>query len=410
MKIHVTTLVLFCFMSCSAGLADDWPQWRGPHRTGLSQETGLMQKWPEGGPKVVWKVEKVGKAYATVTIADGRVITQGNLGDEGRIHCFDEETGDLLWSVRPPREKKAFTHGRGDGPRGTPTVDGPYVYCEGGDGSLSCLKAESGDVVWSAHLIEDFGGKRPGWGYSESPLVDGDNLIVTPGGKGGAIVALNKLTGEVIWKSTDVTDPAHYCSAVAADIDGVHQIIQFTRKRVVGVDAQNGRLLWDYENSANGTANVATPIVKGNHVFSSSGYGTGGGLVKVTRKGADFQAEEVYFEKKMANHHGGIVLVGDHMYGFAKTLICMDFLTGEIVWQNRSVGKGSLCYADGQLYCFSERNKMGLVSANSKEYEENGQFEVPDSGKSSWAHPVVANGRLYLRNQDTLTVYDISAK
>ncbi|MCA9069710.1 MAG: PQQ-like beta-propeller repeat protein, partial [Planctomycetaceae bacterium] len=347
MKFRLPALVLLSVTVCSVGWADDWPQWRGPQRTGVSQETGLMQKWPEGGPKVLWKAENVGNAYATVSVANGRVFTQGNVGEEGRIHCFDEETGDLVWSVRPPREKKAFTHGRGDGPRGTPTVDGPHVYCEGGDGSLTCLKAESGDIVWSAHLVEDFGGKRPGWGYSESPLVDGDKLIVTPGGKDGAIVALNKLTGDVIWKSTDVTDPAHYCSAVAVDIEGMHQIVQFTRKRVVGVDAKDGRLLWDYENSANGTANVATPIVKGNHVFSSSGYGTGGGLVKVTRNEKDFQAEEVYFEKKMANHHGGIVLVGNHMYGFARALICMDFLTGEIIWQDRSVGKGSLCYADG---------------------------------------------------------------
>ena len=370
-----------------------------------------MQEWPEGGPKVAWKADNVGKAYATVSVADGRVFTQGNVNDEGRIQCYNEKNGDLIWSVRPPRETKAFTHGRGDGPRGTPTVDGANVYCEGGDGSLTCLKADSGEVVWSAHLAQDFGGKRPGWGYSESPLVDGEKLIVTPGGKQGAIAALNKLTGEVIWKSTDVTDPAHYSSPIAADIEGVHQIIQFTRERIVGVDAKDGRLLWDYSKSANGTANVATPIVKDNYVFSSSAYGTGGGLVKITRKGSDFTAEEVYFQKPMANHHGGIVRVGDYMYGFGSGgLICMEFLTGEIAWRNRSVGKGSLCYADGQLYCFGEKNQMALVDANPKEYVEHGRFDTPDSGKPTWAHPVVANGRLYLRDQDTLTAYDIRRK
>ncbi len=406
-------LVVFLFVCCVMGvaLADDWPQWRGPHRTGLSDETGLLHEWPEDGPKVAWKADNVGKAYATVSVADGRVFTQGNVDEDGRIQCYDEKTGDQIWSVRPPREKKAFTHGRGDGPRGTPTVDGAYVYCEGGGGSLTCLKADSGDVVWSAHLIEDFGGKRPGWGYSESPLVDGEKLIVTPGGKQGAIVALNKLTGDVIWKSTDVTDPAHYSSAITADIEGVHQIIQFTRERIVSVDAKDGRLLWDYSNSANRTANVATPIVKDNYVFSSSAYGTGGGLVKVTRKGSDFTAEEIYFQKPLANHHGGIVLVGDYMYGFGSGgLISMEFLTGEIAWRNRSVGKGSLCYADGQLYCFGEKNQMALVDANPKEYVEHGRFDVPDSGKPTWAHPVVANGRLYLRDQNTLTAYDISDK
>jgi len=260
-------------------------------------------------------------------------------------------------------------------------------------------------------LIEDFGGKRPGWGFSESPLVVDEKLIVTPGGKDGAIAALNKLTGEMIWRSTDVTDAAHYCSAIEAEIEGVPQIIQFTRNRIVSVAVNDGRLLWDYENSANKTANVATPIVQGNHVFSSSAYGTGGGLVKVTKTGDAFAAEEVYFQKPMANHHGGIVRVGDHMYGFGSGgLICMEFLTGDIAWRNRSVNKGSLCFADGQLYCFGEKNKMALIAANPNEYQENGRFEVPDSGKPTWAHPVVANGRLYLRDQDTLTVYDVSGK
>ena len=410
--------VLIVHLSFAGSLsAEDWPQWRGPERTGISKETGLLKEWPEGGPKVLWKAEKVGAAYATVSVANGRVFTQGNVKDEegntetGRIQCYDEKTGDLNWSVRPPTEKAAFSHNRGDGPRGTPTIDGEYVYCEGGEGSLTCLKADSGEVVWSTHLVDTLGGKRPGWGFSESPLVDGDQLIVTPGGNQGAIVALNKLTGKVLWRSTDVKDAAHYSSAIAADIEDVHQIIQFTRERVVGVDAKDGSLLWEYSKSANRTANVATPIVKDNFVFTSSAYGTGGGLVKLTREGDEFTVEEVYFQKPMANHHGGIVLVGDHMYGFGSGgLICMEFLTGEIAWRDRSVSKGSLCYADGRLYCFGEKNQMALVEANPEEYVEHGRFETPDSGKPTWAHPVVANGRLYVRDQNTLTAYDIGAK
>jgi outer membrane protein assembly factor BamB len=401
---------LFLTISLSA-LAADWPQWRGPLRTGLSAEKGLLNEWPEGGPKVIWKAENLGDAYASVAVANGRVFTQGNVDGEGRIQCYDEKNGDLLWSVHPPTEKAVFTHGKGDGPRGTPTVDGDYVYCEGGEGSLTCLKADSGAVVWTKHLVEDFGGKRPGWGFSESPLVDGDQLIVTPGGGQGAIVALDKLTGKVLWKSTEVTDAAHYCSAIAADIEGQHQIIQFTRERVVGVDAKDGSLLWKYANSANKTANVATPIVKGDYVFSSSAYGTGGGLVQINADGDEFTAEEVYFQKPMANHHGGIVLVGDHLYGFGSGgLICMDLMTGDIAWRNRSVGKGSLCYADGLLYCFGEKNEMAIVEATPKEYIEHGRFETADSGKPTWAHPVVANGRMYLRDQDTLIVYDVSGK
>ncbi|MGH7127325.1 MAG: PQQ-binding-like beta-propeller repeat protein, partial [Planctomycetaceae bacterium] len=249
-----------------------------------------------------------------------------------------------------------------------------------------------------------------GWGYSESPLVEGDMLIVTPGGDDGALAALDKRTGEILWRSTDVTDRAHYSSPIAADIHGVRQIIQFTRERVVGLDAKDGRLLWEYDGSANDTANVATPIVKDEFVFTSSGYGTGGGLVKIIKDGDGMQAEEVWFNRSMANHHGGVILVEGHLYGFGSGgLICLDFETGEIAWRDRSVRKGSLTYADGRLYCLGEKNEMALVEANPREYVEKGRFELPDSGKPTWAHPVVANGKLFLRDQNTLTCHNVKA-
>ena len=391
----------------------DWPQWRGPDRDGNSTATGLMTSWPEEGPPVVWKNEKVGAAYSTVSIADGRVFTQGNVGDEGRIVCLEEATGETVWSVRSPAETSVYQHNRGDGPRGSPTVDGERVYVIGGGGDVTCLDAATGNVHWSLHLLDDLnGGKRPpGWGYSESPLIDGDRVIVTPGGSDGAVAALDKSTGKVVWRSTDVKDNAHYASAILAEVDGSRQIVQFTRDRLVGLDAETGKLLWDYAESANRTANVATPIYHNGHVFSSSAYGTGGGLVKLVRTGDEWKAEEVYFEKAMANHHGGIVLVGDHMYGFGSGgLICMEFLTGKIAWRNRSVSKGSLCHAEGHLYCLGEGNLVALVEANPKEYVEKGRFEIPDSGKPTWAHPVVANGVLFLRDQNTLTKYDIRAE
>ncbi|MGH7199853.1 MAG: PQQ-binding-like beta-propeller repeat protein, partial [Planctomycetaceae bacterium] len=331
-------------------------------------------------------------------------------GEEGRILCYDEQSGDLLWSVRSPAEKEAYTHNHGDGPRGTPTVDGGRVYVEGGGGDLTCLEAATGKVVWSLHLVDDLGGRVPGWGYSESPLVEGDMLIVTPGGDDGALAALDKRTGEILWRSTDVTDRAHYSSPIAADIHGVRQIIQFTRERVVGLDAKDGRLLWEYDGSANDTANVATPIVKDEFVFTSSGYGTGGGLVKIIKDGDGMQAEEVWFNRSMANHHGGVILVEGHLYGFGSGgLICLDFETGEIAWRDRSVRKGSLTYADGRLYCLGEKNEMALVEANPREYVEKGRFELPDSGKPTWAHPVVANGKLFLRDQNTLTCHNVKA-
>ena len=396
---------------CMAARPTDWPGWRGPNRDGSSRETGLLKQWPEQGPAVVWKVETVGEAYSSIAVADGRIFTQGNIDGQGRIICLDEKTGKTLWSVRHPAEKKAFTHGRGNGARGTPTVDGRLVYAESGGGALVCLEAATGNEVWSLHLVDDLGGARPGWGFSESPLVDGDQLIVTPGGREGTLAALDKRTGQVIWRSTDVTDRAHYSSPIVADVHGVRQYIQFTARRVVGIEAATGRLLWDYSGSANRTANVCTPICQGPYVFTSSAYGTGGGLVKLTRDGDRWNAEEVYFERAMANHHGGIVLVDGKMYGFGSGgLICMDFLSGEILWRNRSVGKGSLCHADGHLYCLSERNRMALVEANPDRYVEKGRFELPDSGRPSWAHPVVAGGRLYIRDQNSLTAYNIRSR
>ena len=303
-----------------------------------------------------------------------------------------------------------YRNGQGDGPRGTPVVEDKFVYTEGGFGDLTCSDIETGKTVWHVSLVSDLGGRRPGWGYSESPLIDGDNIIVTPGGNQGAIAALNKKSGEVVWQSEEVKDPAHYSSPIVVEVNDVRQIIQFTRQRVVGLNATDGKLLWSYKNSANGTANCATPIYANNHVFSSSAYGTGGGLAKLTKDGAGFDSEEVYFSKSMANHHGGIVLVGEHMYGFGSGgLICMNFMTGEIAWRNRSVNKGSLCYADGDLYCLGERNELALVAANPEEYIEKGRIRLPQSGRPTWAHPVVANGRLYIRDLGSLTSYNVNA-
>jgi outer membrane protein assembly factor BamB len=281
----------------------------------------------------------------------------------------------------------------------------------------------TGTVLWASHLVKDLGGQRPGWGFSESPLIDGDRLIVTPGGSQGTVAVLDKLTGLLIWRSKAVVDKAHYSSAILADVDGVRQVIQFTGgtgskrsedrtpSRVIGLDAANGDLLWDYDKPGNPTASVCTPIYHDGHVFGSSAYGTGGGLVRLTRAGSTFSAEEVYFERAMANHHGGIVLVDGYLYGFgSNSLICLNFATGETAWQNRSVSKGSICYADGHLYCHGEKNQVALVEADPKAYVEKGRFELERLEYPTWTHPVVCNGRLYLRDMDVLTCYDVRSQ
>jgi outer membrane protein assembly factor BamB len=299
-------------------------------------------------------------------------------------------------------------NGEGDGPRGTPTIDSDRVYVEGGLGDLACLEAATGKTIWHTNLSRDFGGGKPGWGYSESPLVEGNMLIVTPGGKGGTVLALDKYTGEKIWQSSGISEGAHYSSPIAADIHGVRSIVQFASKNVFGVAAKDGAFLWSYSAANNGTANVATPIVADNHVFASSGYGTGGGLAKIVADGDAQKAEEVYFDKQMANHHGGIVKVGDHMYGFGNAgLMCLDFKTGELKWKARSAGKGSLCYADGMLYLLGEGHQVALAEATPDEYREHGSFKLEGHGRPSWAHPVVAGGVFYIRDQETLTAYDV---
>lgn len=303
-----------------------------------------------------------------------------------------------------------YRNGQGDGPRGTPTINGDLVYVEGGNGDVTCLRAESGETVWHVSLTDDLGGGRPGWGYSESPLVIDDFVIVTPGGNKGTLAALDKQTGEVVWRSSAVTQGAHYSSPMSAYVAGARQVVQFARESVFGVSLEDGSFLWSYSGTANGTANCSTPVIDGDFVLSASAYGTGGGLVKVSGSSSREEADEIYFEKALQNHHGGMVKVGDYVYGTgSNTLICMDFMTGDITWQARAAGKGSLIYADGRLYCLGEQDHVVLCEANPEEYVEKGRFEIPSTGRRSWAHPVVANGKFYIRDQQRLTAYDVSA-
>jgi outer membrane protein assembly factor BamB len=325
---------------------------------------------------------------------------------KGKLNGDDELTAEEL--------KKAvggYRNGMGDGPRGTPTVDGDRVYVEGGNGDVACLEAATGKTIWHVNLRTDFGGGTPGWGYSESPLIVDDMVIVTAGGKGGTLLALNKFTGKPIWQSKGVTEGAHYSSPEVATIGGVRQIVQFANKSVFGVTLNEGKPLWSYSAPANGTANCCSPIIDGDLVFASSAYGTGGGLTRIIASGSTQQAEEVYFEKTMACHHGGIVKVGNYMYSNAGgTLICMEFATGEIQWKHRGVGKGSLCVADGMLYLLGEAHELALAEATPEGYREHGRFKLESHGRPAWAHPVVAGGRLYIRDQESLTAFDVKAK
>jgi outer membrane protein assembly factor BamB len=385
----------------------DWPQWRGPERTGRSRETGLLSTWPKDGPRQVWKITNAGVGYSGPAIANGMIFTMGNRGEDEFVLCFDDQTGKERWAIK---NGKAYHNSYGDGPRCTPTVDGDRVYALGANGDLCCLHAKDSKEIWRINILKEFKGSNIGWGISESPLVEGNLLIVTPGGQAGTMAALDKMTGKTVWTSKDPNDPdneaAGYASPIAFAVGGVRQVATFTSQGGIGVRVKDGKFLWRYDKTANGTANVATPVFHDDRIFFSSNYGTGCALLKLEPDGA---AEEVYFNRDLKNHHGGVVLVGKHLYGFnGSTLTCMEFATGKVAWENRSVGKGSLCYADGHLYVLSENGVMGLVEASPAGYKEKARCELPDrSEQSSWTHPVIANGRLYLRDQENLFCYEV---
>jgi outer membrane protein assembly factor BamB len=381
----------------------DWPQWRGPRRDGVSTERGLLQSWPQGGPPQAWKVAGAGEGYSSCAVFQGRLFTLGARADREFVVAYDVATGKRLWETPHGRR---FTNDRGDGPRSTPTVDGNRVYAFGASGDLTALDAASGKIVWTVNVIRDFGGQNINWGLSESPLVTADRVIVSPGGPDSSIVAVSKTDGKLLWKSQG--DRAGYSSAVLHELGGIRQAVFFTGQRALGLDIANGRVLWSYDRVSNRVANIATPIVRGNHVFLSSDYGTGAALLQLTPSGGDIRAREVYFTREMRNHHASSVLVGDYLYGFSSAILtAMRFDSGEVAWRDRSVGKGSLVYADGRLYLFSERGTVALAEATPEAYREHGRFSLDIGARPTWSHPVVSNGMLLLRDQDTVYAYDV---
>ncbi len=385
---------------------DDWPQWRGPNRDGRSAERGLLKTWPAGGPPLAWQAKGAGEGYSSFAAADGRLITLGARGDREYVIAFDAASGKQLWATAHGRR---FGNDRGDGPRGTPTVEGDRIYAFGASGDLSVLEASSGKVLWTVNVLQKFGGSNITWGLSESPLVLADRILVNAGGPQSSIVALNKKDGAVLWRSQ--SDEAGYSSAVLHEGGGVREAIFFTGQRALGVDVADGRLLWSYDKVANGTANIATPIVRGNHVFLSSDYGTGAALLELTPGGGSVRAREVYFTKEMRNHHASSVLVGDYLYGFSSAILtAMRFDSGQVAWRDRSVGKGSVVFADERLYLFSENGVVGLAEAAPDAYREHGRFQIKTGSLPTWAHPIVSGGKLFLRDQDTVYAYNVGGK
>ncbi|TWT33532.1 outer membrane biogenesis protein BamB [Posidoniimonas corsicana] len=437
----------FCMLA-TPSLADsaaggDWPQWQGPNRDAASAATGLLQEWPEGGPKLAWQVEELGGGDSAPAIADGRLYGMSNRGDEEVVWALNESDGSPLWaSPLGPAFDQRFPQSK-EGPGCTPTVNGDRLYVIGMGGTVACLRAADGEVLWRRSMTEEFGGVVPAWSYRESPLVDGGRVICTPGGKDATIAALDKLTGETIWTTVvpeaekpagdgdeqeggrrrrrgfDLGPPsgAAYSSPIAIDFDGRRQYLQFTGLALVGVDAEDGRLLWRYDHPANAMRiNCSTPIFHDGLAFAASAYGTGGGAVRLSPDGqGGVEAEEVYFSSNMQNHHGGMLVIDNALYGAnggngGGFLACLDFPSGELLWRDRDAPKGALLYADRRIYLRSEDGEVLLIEPNRDELITHGRFEQPQrTDKPAWAHPVVANGRLYIRDQGLLLCYDVSA-
>jgi outer membrane protein assembly factor BamB len=403
-------------LSSASLRANDWPQWRGPNRDGISSEKGLLKEWPKDGPKVVWQIKDIGAGFSTPAIVGDRIYVLANQGlDNEFVEALSVTDGKKIWSTTIGKVGNPEQQPNYPGARSTPTVDGDSIYALGSDGDLAALEKATGKLKWKKNLRTDFGGIAGRWAYSESPLIDGDTLVCTPGGATASVVALNKKSGEVIWKATVPSgEPAAYTSAMVIDTEGIKQYVQMLEKGLVGIDAKTGKVLWRANKTVSKFgATIPTPVVYDSEVYSA-GSGSGGALVKLKSADGKVEPEQVYFSPKLPTAIGGAVKVGDLLFGTSSSgLVCSDFATGEIKWEDRALGSASLCYADGNLYLHSENGEVALIAAAADGYHEKGRFkpaDQPNRGSAkAWAYPVIANGKLYIRDVGTLWCYDVKS-
>jgi len=372
-------------------------------------EKGLLQDWPEGGPKKMWTVNDAGLGYSGVTVQAGSLYTMGAFDKKEMLLAYNSSSGEKLWEVHVG---ELLTNGWGDGPRMSPTISNGKIYALGARGNLLCVLAKNGKQVWKKSLVDDLGGKVPGWGYTESVLVDQGKVICTPGGKDGAIAALDADSGRTIWRTKSFTDGAQYSSPISIMHQGKKQYVQLVMKNIVGIDPGNGSVLWK-STWPGKVAVIPTPIFSNGHVYVTSGYGVGCKLVKL----GDNYPTNVYENKVMKNHHGGVIKVGEHLYGYSDGVgwACQDFKTGELIWnEKKALGKGAIAYADNRLYCQGEGDgRLILIDASPTGWKTHGEFTIsPQTKKRNpkgriWTHPVICDGKLYLRDQEYILCYDI---
>lgn len=402
-------------LAAGVACADDWPQWRGPNRDGVSHETGLRQEWPKEGPPLMWSVSNIGRGYSTPAVVGDRIYVDGSEGVENEfVEALAVKDGKKIWSTRlgavgNPKQQPNFPAARS-----TPTVDGEFLYALGSDGDLACVETASGKIKWKKNLRTDFAGKPGNWAYAESPLVDGDAVVCTPGGSEATLIALDKHSGALLWKCPlPEADEAAYASAIVIEAGGIRQYVQLLQKGLVGVEAKTGKFLWRYSKpvSVYG-ANIPSPVAADGIVFAGAA-GTGGGAVKLKSEDGKIMPEQLYFGPKYPTAIGGAVKVGKYLYGTGQTLDCVEFATGAFLWDERSIAPASMCSADGRLYLHGESGEVALVEATAAGYREHGRFVPSDQPakanamEKAWAYPVVANGRLYIRDHQCLWCYEV---
>jgi outer membrane protein assembly factor BamB len=387
-----------------------WPEFHGPRRDNISPEKGLLKKWPEEGPELIWKYPECGGGYSMVSVADGMIFTAGDFGDREMLIALNMD-GKLLWTS----PNGASWNGPHPGSRTTPTYHRGLLYHMNPTGRLAAYRAPSGKQIWSVDLQSEFGARYGTWAMAENVVVEGDLLLCVPGGSKALVAALNKHTGETVWVNTELKEVAAYCSPVLVTYQGVRQMITLTQKSVVGVDVHTGKLLWSYPHLTRHDQNVTSPVFSDGYVFVTSGHFSGGRLLEINPNLHD--ATEVWYRKSFDNCHGGVILVDGCLYGSGcrkggKDFFCVDFLTGKERQVDRTLNdKLSLACADGMLYGLSYKGKMWLMAITPGGFSVVSQFDVPRKSKDLYlSQPVICGGRLYLRHDRNLYAYDIRAE
>ncbi len=428
MRTGSVLAVAACVVGSLAAPAADWPQWRGPARDGTSPEKGLLKEWPKGGPELLWTYDKAGIGYSGPAVVGGKMYVLGARDGTDLVIALDAD-GKELWTAKIGKMYDSKGNSFTAGPNATPTVDGEVLYALGSQGDLVCVELAGGKERWRKNLMKDLGAfvngitspnpeSGMGWGLSWSPLVDGDRLVCTPGGKKGLFAALDKKTGEVLWQSKDVPQEATYSSPLAAEVGGVRQYIALTQDGAAGVDAKTGGLLWEYRRAmAFPDVVCPTPILQGDKLYITAGWGGGCELLQLKPDGKKFKAVSVYENRMIGSKQGGVVLVDGLVFGYHedRSWVCQDFATGDVKWESnrRAIGNGSLIAADGMLYCLSEKGIAALVAASPEKYQEKGRFTLPQQSEHRkpngkvWTVPVVSGGRLYLRDQEFIFCYKV---